>query len=93
MRWWNFSPRCQDDAVFEDGGTLELSRGQTRNLCFGLGPHDRVGTPLGKLMIRVAFAELLHRVTHLQRDTSVRLDRRDGLSQPFRELRVTFEAR
>ena len=44
-------------------------------------------------MIRVAFAELLHRVTRLQRDTSVRLDRRDGLSQPFRELRVTFEAR
>jgi cytochrome P450 len=83
----------QDDAVFEDGGTLDYSRGQTRNLCFGLGPHYCIGAPLGKLMIRVAFAELLHRVTRLQRDTSVRLDRRDGLSQPFRELRVTFEAR
>jgi len=32
-------------------------------------------------------------VTHLQRDKSVRLNRRDGLSRPFRELRVTFKAR
>ena len=83
----------QDDAVFEDGGTLDFSRGQTRNLSFGLGPHYCIGAPLGKLMIRVAFAELLDRVTRLQRDSSVRLDRRDGLSQPFRELRVTFKAR
>jgi len=83
----------QDDAVFEDGGTLDYSRGQTRNLCFGLGPHYCIGAPLGKLIIRVALAELLDRVTRLQRDKSVRLNRRDGLSRPFRELRVTFEAR
>ena len=83
----------QDDAVFEDGGTPDYSRPQTRNLCFGLGPHYCIGAPLGKLIIRVAFAELLDRVTRLQRDSGVRLDRRDGLSQPFRELRVTFKAR
>jgi cytochrome P450 len=83
----------QDDAVFVDGGALDCSRPQTRNLCFGLGPHYCVGAPLGKLMIRVAFAELLDRVTHLQRDKSVRLNRRDGLSQPLGELRVTFKAR
>jgi len=83
----------QDNAVFEDGGTLDFSRGQTRNLCFGLGPHYCIGAPLGKLMIRVAFAELLDRVTRLQRDKSVPLRRRDGLSRPFRELRITFEAR
>ena len=64
-----------------------------RNLGLGLGPHYCIGAPLGKLIIWVAFAELLDRVTHLQRDRSVRLDRRDGLSQPFRELRVMFEAR
>jgi cytochrome P450 len=29
----------QDDTVFEDGGTLDNSRLQTRNPCFGLGPH------------------------------------------------------
>jgi len=83
----------QDDAVFEDGGTPDYSRPQTRNLCFGLGPHYCIGAPLGKLIIRVAFAELLDRVTRLQRDKSVRLNRRDGLSQPFRELRVTFKVR
>jgi cytochrome P450 len=83
----------QDNAVFDDGGTLDFSRGQTRNLCFGLGPHYCIGAPLGKLMIRVAFAELLDRITRLQRDKSVPLRRRDGLSRPFRELRITFEAR
>ena len=64
-----------------------------RNLGLGLGPHYCIGAPLGKLMIRVAFAELLDRVTRLQRDKSVPLNRRDGLSRPFRELRITFEAR
>jgi len=83
----------RDDGVFEDGGTLDCSRKQTRNLSFGLGPHYCIGAPLGKLMIRVAFAELLDRVTRLQRDKSVPLNRRDGLSRPFRELRITFEAR
>ena len=83
----------QDEAVFADGGTLDFSRGQTRNLCYGLGPHYCIGAPLARLMIRVAFAELLARVTHLQRDKSAPLRRRDGLSRPFRELRVTFEAR
>ncbi len=29
----------QDEAVFEDSGTLDFTRSQTRNLCFGLGPH------------------------------------------------------
>ena len=83
----------QDNAVFEDGGTLDFSRGQTRNLSFGLGPHYCIGAPLGKLMIRVAFAELLDRITHLQRDKSLPLRRRDGLSRPFHELRIIFEAR
>jgi len=83
----------RDDGVFGDGGTLDYSRQQTRNLSFGLGPHYCIGAPLGKLMIRVAFAELLDRVTRLQRDKSVPLNRRDGLSRPFRELRITFEAR
>ena len=83
----------QDNTVFEDAGTLDYSRGQTRNLCFGLGPHYCIGAPLGKLMIGVAFAELLERVTHLQRDKSLPLIRRDGLSRPLRELRVTFDAR
>ena len=84
------------DVVEADGvvaAPTDFSRGQTRNLCFGLGPHYCIGAPLGKLMVRVAFGELLDRVAHLQRDISVPLNRRDGLSRPFRELRVTFEAR
>ncbi len=81
----------RDDAVFDDGSTLDFVRGQSRNLCYGLGPHYCIGAPLAKLMIQVAFAELLDRVTGLRRDTSVPLDRRDGLSRPFRELRITFE--
>jgi hypothetical protein len=44
-------------------------------------------------MIQIAFAELLGQVTRLQRDPSVPLTRRDGLSRPYRELRITFQAR
>jgi len=44
-------------------------------------------------MIQIAFAELLGQVTHLQRDVSVPLNRRDGLSRPYSELRIKFQAR
>ncbi len=82
----------RDDTVFKDGSTLDFTRRQTRNLCYGLGPHYCIGAPLARLVIQVAFAELLDRVTHLRRDSSVPLNRRDGLSQPPLQLRVTFEA-
>ena len=58
-----------------------------------VGPHYCIGAPLAKLMIQIAFAELLGQVTRLQRDPSVPLNRRDGLSRPYRELRITFQAR
>jgi cytochrome P450 len=83
----------QDEAVFEDSGALDFTRSQARNLCYGLGPHYCIGAPLAKLMIQVAFAELLDRVSHLHRDPSVPLNRRDGLSRPYRELRITFQTR
>ena len=83
----------RDDAIFGEGDTLDFTRGQTRNLCYGLGPHYCIGAPLARLMIQIAFAELLERVTHLRRDQSRPLSRRDGLGRPLRELYVTFDAR
>jgi cytochrome P450 len=82
-----------DEAVFSSGDALDFTRSQARNLCFGLGPHYCIGAPLARLMIQIAFAELLDRVTRLQRDPSVPLNRRDGLSRPYRELHITFQAR
>ena len=82
-----------DEAVFDRGDTLDFTRGQARNLCYGLGPHYCIGAPLAKLMIQIAFAELLVRVTRLQRDPRMPLNRRDGLSRPYRELRITFQPR
>jgi cytochrome P450 len=80
-----------DEAVFSRGGALDFTRSQARNLCYGLGPHYCIGAPLAKLMIQIAFAELLDRVTHLRLDPSVPLNRRDGLSRPYRELPITFD--
>ena len=48
----------QDEAIFAHGGTLDLSRGRTRNLCFRLGPRYCMGAPLGKLIIEVGFAQV-----------------------------------
>ena len=52
----------RDDTVFPDGDRFVLHRPNIdQHIAFGRGPHQCAGTPLARLMLRVALEELLMR--------------------------------
>jgi len=83
----------RDDAAFDHPDRLDFERTGNRPTSFGLGPHHCIGIHLGRMVIRVAFEELLARFTGFDRDRSMPLTVRDGSSQPLPALPVTFRIR
>ncbi len=53
----------RDERQFDDAEALRLDRPAQRHLGLGHGPHFCIGAPLGRLLARLAFAEVLPR-TH-----------------------------
>jgi len=83
----------RDDAAFDHPDRLDFERTGSRPLAFGLGPHHCIGIHLARMVIRVAFEELLTRFTGFDRDRSMPLPVYDGPSQPLPALPVTFRIR
>jgi cytochrome P450 len=48
----------RDDAVFDDPYTFDPARRPNRHLAFGGGPHNCLGAPLARRMIRIVFEEV-----------------------------------
>lgn len=83
----------RDDTAFDHPDRLDFERIGNRPLAFGLGPHHCVGIHLARMVIRVAFEELLARFTGFDRDRSMPLAVYDGPAQPLPALPVTFRLR
>lgn len=83
----------RDDDAFTDPGTLDFGRRDSRPLGFGIGPHRCVGMHLARLVLQIAFGELLSRLADFDRDRTVPLTVRDGMSWPLEKLPVTFRKR
>ncbi|MGE0227413.1 MAG: cytochrome P450 [Dehalococcoidia bacterium] len=56
----------RDPERFPDADRLDVRRGDTRHLAFGLGPHFCLGAPLARLEAQVAFGELLARFERVE---------------------------
>jgi hypothetical protein len=65
----------RDERQFVDADRFELNRPATRHLGLGHGAHFCIGAPLGRLLARFAFEELLERCDRFQPDfaTGVRV--------------------
>ena len=55
----------RDEAVFADPYTFDPTRWPNRHLAFGSGPHNCLGAPLARRMIRVVFEEVFALVADL----------------------------
>jgi cytochrome P450 len=56
----------RDPAVFTDPDRLDISRGDTRHLGFGFGPHLCIGAALARLETRIAMTALLTRYPRIE---------------------------
>ena len=59
----------RDEAAFEDAACFEASReNAARHVAFSAGPHYCIGAALARLEVRVAFEEVLARMTNFRLD-------------------------
>jgi cytochrome P450 len=65
----------RDDAVFEEGDALDVTRDARRHVSFGFGVHQCLGQPLARLELEIALETLLRRLPGLR------------LAVPFEEIR------
>jgi cytochrome P450 len=64
-----FAAANRDEEQFEDHARFDVSRENAKtHVAFSAGPHYCVGSALARLELRVAFEELLKRMTNIRRD-------------------------
>jgi cytochrome P450 len=80
----------RDDQEYDEAGTFEPDRGDTRHLSFSAGIHYCLGAPLARLEGRIVFAELARRLVNPRLGELTYRDNRI-LRGPAR-LEVEFEA-
>lgn len=84
----------QDEAVFADGGTFDVTRSNAnKHLAFSRGPHFCVGQPLAIQEMVIAFDRILDRLTDIQVAPGVVPQRATGLLfYSLTSLPITFTA-
>ena len=66
MIYWASANRDEDE--FDDPDGFDLGRDANRHIAFGAGPHRCAGSNLARMNLRIAFEEIVRRLTgvHLQ---------------------------
>ena len=66
----------RDEEVFPDGDEFILNRPNIKqHIAFGMGPHNCVGAPLARVMLRVTLEEILKRTKKLELNGEVTMTR------------------
>jgi cytochrome P450 len=58
----------RDGREFDNPDTVEVTRTPNRHLSFGTGPHRCLGSHLARVVLRIAFEELLRRLPDIEPD-------------------------
>jgi cytochrome P450 len=56
----------RDEAEFPDPDAFDLDRARNRHVAFGAGPHRCVGSNLARMNLRIAFDEIVRRLTDVR---------------------------
>jgi cytochrome P450 len=58
----------RDGREFDNPDDMEVTRTPNRHLSFGTGPHRCLGSHLARVVLRIAFEELLRRLPDIEPD-------------------------
>jgi cytochrome P450 len=58
----------RDGREFDNPDNMEVTRTPNRHLSFGTGPHRCLGSHLARVVLRIAFEELLRRLPDIEPD-------------------------
>jgi cytochrome P450 len=86
---WNSANR--DESKFPNAHELDFERESNPHLTFGLGPHRCIGLNLARLTIKVAFEEVLARLTNFRLAEGFEEVWATGPSRQLTRLDVTYE--
>ena len=63
-----FTGANRDGREFDNPDNMEVTRTPNRHLSFGTGPHRCLGSHLARVVLRIAFEELLRRLPDIEPD-------------------------
>jgi cytochrome P450 len=80
----------RDEAAFDQAEVFDISRGRSRHLGLGSGPHVCLGAPTARAMLRPILQDLLTRIEefHLDLDSAVRV--KHLMARGFRSLPMSW---
>ncbi|MFO1115411.1 MAG: cytochrome P450 [Beijerinckiaceae bacterium] len=80
----------RDDAAFENAEKFDLSRGRTRHVGFGSGPHICLGAPTARAMLRPILQDMLATIGDYELDLKNAVRVKHLMARGFRSLPISW---
>jgi cytochrome P450 len=88
MIYWASANRDVDE--FGDPDTFDLDRAVNRHLAFGAGPHRCAGSNLARMNLRIAFEELVRRLTDVRLQPGAEIRYHSAMNRAPVSVPITF---
>jgi cytochrome P450 len=88
MIYWASANRDGDE--FDDPDTFDLDRAVNRHIAFGAGPHRCAGSNLARMNLRIAFEELVRRLTDVRLQPGAEIRYHSAMNRAPVSVMITF---
>jgi cytochrome P450 len=82
-----------DEAEFPEPDAFDLGRPENRHIAFGAGPHRCVGSNLARMNLRIAFAEIVRRLTDIKLRPGADIEFHSTYNRAPLSVPITFSPR
>lgn len=88
MIYWASANRDEDE--FDDPDTFDLERDANRHIAFGAGPHRCAGSNLARMNLRIAFEEVVRRLTDVRLQPGAEIQYHSAMNRAPVSVPITF---
>jgi len=88
MIYWASANRDEDE--FDDPDTFDLERDANRHIAFGAGPHRCAGSNLARMNLRIAFEEVVRRLTDVRLQPGAEIHYHSAMNRAPVSVPITF---